>query len=135
MCYYSKVLSMPRYFVSLFISIRCLTMAMGAMMIEVLFSTAVSAALFASAAIPILTSRSRRAEERNKNRRVLTVEDRVVEGMVRNGRAYMVDLGDSTVVVVVLRKSEDVSKSFLEVEEDSINVMNIGFAELAEAGT
>ena len=105
-------------------------------MLEVLFSTAISAALIASAAIPMLASRSRRAryDDRRASRQGMTVDEESVANMIKRGYAYSVDLGDSIVFVVVVEKGE--SKSFLTVEEKPLlfaGVNDVQNAALAEA--
>ncbi len=96
---------------------------------EVLFSTAVSAALIASAAIPMLTSRSRRSrhesgEPRRERDCVNHVDVETVSEMIRRGYAYSVDLGDSMVFVVVVEKKS--ARSFLSVEEEPLTLVGIG---------
>ncbi len=106
---------------------------------EVLFSTAVSAALIASAAIPMLTSRSRRSrresrESRREKASASHVDTETVNGMIRHGYAYSVDLGDSMVFVVVVEKKA--TRSFLSVEEEPLAFVGISSAQnvaLAEA--
>jgi len=95
-------------------------------MLEVLFSTAISAALIASAAIPMLASRSRRAvyENRRASGSGMTMDEESVKSMIKRGYAYSVDLGDSIVFVVVVEKEE--SKSFLTVEEKPLLLTGIG---------
>jgi len=105
-------------------------------MLEVLFSTAISAALIASAAIPMLASRSRRAvyESRKVSGSGMTVDEESVKSMIKRGYAYSVDLGDSIVFVVVVEKER--SRSFLTVEEKPlllIGINNVQNTALAEA--
>ena len=108
-------------------------------MIEVLFSTAVSAALIASAAIPMLASRSRGSRRESRDRRrdeagAARVDTETVDGMIKRGYAYSVDLGDSMVFVVVVDKKA--TRSFLTVEEEPLTLVGIGSEQsvaLAEA--
>ncbi|HID80172.1 MAG TPA: hypothetical protein EYP48_00435 [Ignisphaera sp.] len=95
-------------------------------MLEVLFSTAISAALIASAAIPMLASRSRRARcnDQRAPEQGMTVSEESVANMIKRGYAYSVDLGDSIVFVVVVEKQE--SKSFLTAEEKPILFTGVG---------
>ena len=106
-------------------------------MIEVLFSTAVSAALIASAALPIIASRRRETKnvkqdkDSNSNSKY-RIPTETVNAMIKHGYAYSVDLGDSMVVVVVVEKKE--AKSFLGVEEEPITFIGVeGVLELNEA--
>ncbi len=97
-------------------------------MIEVLFSTAVSAALIASAAIPMIASRSRRSrhefrEIQRKRDGTNHVDMETVGEMIRRGYAYSVDLGDSMVFVVVVEKKT--TRSFLSVEEEPLAFVGI----------
>ncbi len=102
-------------------------------MIETVVSTALSAALFVSATLPIMVF-GRRARDRDRdadtNKSVDTsattniIENHSVNSMIRNGYAYSVDLGDSMVVVVVLNK-EGVANSFATAKEEPIPVLGI----------
>ena len=83
-------------------------------MIDPLFSTAISAALFATATIPVLLSRRDRRRRFVRPRNI--VGDDTVRAMIRYGKAYAVDTGDATMVVVVLDKRE----------ADDINVVDLG---------
>ncbi|NPA96104.1 MAG: hypothetical protein GXO32_00705 [Crenarchaeota archaeon] len=67
-------------------------------MIDPIFSTAVSAALFATATIPVLLSRRERKRQRPKN----IIDTETVKALIRYGKAYAVDTGDSTTIVVIL---------------------------------
>ncbi len=84
-------------------------------MIDPIFSTAISAALFASATIPVILSRrARRREECFKAKPKNMVNENVVKALIKYGKAYAVDMGDYTMVVVVLGNEAQEEKVSLD---------------------
>ncbi len=89
-------------------------------MIDPIFSTAISAALFASATIPVLLSKRRRSARQypqSAKAEARLVDEKVVNAMIRYGRAYALEAGDSTMIIVVLENRQPAA-SDIEIVND-----------------